>query len=162
MMLLPSSTFKSQNEKSCRVHYVFFTNTLCYMEFFMVTVSWKKINLNFDPLRGATSCFLAGVFCCFSLFVSFLPLKLKRTEIFSANTFQQNWPINYKISGFLVCQKVWTSSFGNLVIFQVFGKLSVLKMLLGISRELFVTTNRLSRILSRQQIITEKFASKSS
>ena len=49
--MLPRSTFKSQNEKSCRVDYVFFTNTLCYMEFFMVTVSWKKINLKFDPVR---------------------------------------------------------------------------------------------------------------
>ena len=30
-------------------------------------------------------------------------------------------------------------------------------MLLRISREFFVTTNGLSRLLSRQQIITEKF-----
>ena len=51
MLLLPSSTFKSQNEKSCTVDCVFFTNTLCHTEFFMVTASWKKINLKFDPVR---------------------------------------------------------------------------------------------------------------
>ena len=64
----------------------------------MVTGSWKKINLKFDPVRGEGNKLLPHRgFCCFSFFVSFLPLKLKRTEICSANTFQQNWPKNYKI-----------------------------------------------------------------
>ena len=57
----------------------------------------KKNNLKFDPVRGGTNWFLTGVtshFVLIDLFCSFVPFK--RTDNFSANTFQQNWPRNYK------------------------------------------------------------------
>ena len=70
-MLLPSSTFKSQNEKSCRVDYVFFTKTLSYFEFFKVTVSWKKNKLEIWSCEGgreqaaSSQEFLLFFFCVF-------------------------------------------------------------------------------------------------
>ena len=78
--------------------YIFFTDTSCYMAFLVVTVLWKK-NLKFDPMRGGTSCFLTGVtshFVPMDLFCCFVPLQIKRTDNFSADTFQQNWPGNCK------------------------------------------------------------------